>query len=300
MKLISIKYFIKEGFNNVWVNGIMSIASILVILCCMVLTGSAVLMSANISYTLKSIEGKNSITVYLEKEIKPAQALKVGEKISEIPNVLSCEYYSREEAADKYKDMMGDFFNSLQGEKNPFPDAFHITMEDLSKYEETVGKIKAVEGVKSISDRSETAKKLTELNNMVASAGFWIVVSLGVVSLFIISNTIRIAIYNRRFEINIMKSIGATNWFIRAPFIVEGITIGLISALLSTAVLKFVYAETISIINKIIPFKGLEFNELIGPVFLGFIVAGVLFGLIGGVISVSKYLRKEGGDVVAW
>ena len=300
MKLISIKYFIKEGFKNVWVNGIMSIASIFVMLCCMILTGSAVLMSANISYTLKSIEGKNSITVYLEKEIKSAEALEIGQEIAKVPNVLSCDYYSREEAADKYKDMMGDFFYSLKGDQNPFPDAFHITMADLSKYEGTVAEIKSIDGVKSVSDRSETAKKLTELNNMVASAGFWIVLSLGVVSLFIISNTIRVTIYSRRFEINIMKSIGATNWFIRIPFIVEGITIGLISALFSTIILKFVYVETISIINKIIPFRGLEFNKLIGPVFLGFVAAGILFGLMGGVISVSKYLRKEGGDVVAW
>ena len=278
----------------------MSVASILVMVCCMILTGSAVLMSANINSVLKNIEGRNSITVYLEKDVTEAQALKVGEKIAVVPNVLSCDYYSREEAANRYKDMIGSFFQSFQGSNNPFPDAFRITMEDLSKYSETADEIMSISGVKSISDRSDTAKRLTEINNLVKSAGFWIVFSLGAVSLFIISNTIRVTMYSRRFEISIMKSIGATNWFIRIPFIVEGVTIGIISALLSTVILKFVYDEIVLIINKIIPFTGLGFESMFLPVFLGFLFAGTLFGLIGGVISVSKYLKKEGGDVVAW
>lgn len=300
MKLISIKYFLKEGFKNIWLNGMMSAASILVMVCCMVLTGSAVLLSANISSTLKGIEGRNSITVYLEKEVTAGQALRVGEKIAAVPNVLTCDYYSREEAAIKYKDMMGSFFQNLQGDNNPFPDAFHITMESLAKYEGTIENIKQIEGVQSVSDRSETAKKLTELNNLVANAGFWVILSLGIVSLFIVSNTIKITMHNRRFEINIMKSIGATNWFIRIPFIVEGIIIGLISAIFSTGILKLVYDKILGIIDKIIPFKGLSFNELILPIFLSFAAAGMMVGIIGGGISVSKYLKKEGGDVVAW
>lgn len=300
MKLVSIKYFLKEGFKNVWINGIMSIASILVMVCCMVLTGSAVLMSVNISSTIKSIEGKNSITVYLQKEVTTGQSMRIGEKISKIPNISSCEYYSREEAVKKYEEMLGSLFDVLQGDENPLPDVFHITMEDLSIYEETVSSIKAVDGVESVSDRSDTAKKLTDLNNLVSNAGFWIVISLGVVSLFIISNTIKVTMYSRRFEINIMKSVGATNWFIRIPFIVEGMTIGLISAILSTGILKLVYDQIMVIINKIVPFKGIPFNDMLLPTFLSFTAVGILFGLIGGIISISRYLKKEGGDVVAW
>lgn len=300
MKAVSIKYFLKEGFKNIWINGMMSIASILVMVCCMILTGSAVLMSVNISSTLKSIEGKNSITVYLKKGVSTQEAKKVGEEISEISNILDCEYYSREEAVNKYKEMIGVAFYRFQGDENPLPDAFHITMRDLSLYEDTVFRIKEIEGVETVSDRSETAKKLTDLNNLVTNAGFWIIISLGAVSLFIISNTIRVTMYSRRFEINIMKSIGATNWFIRIPFIVEGITIGLISALISTGILNLVYYQIISIINKIIPFEGISFSVVFFPVFIGFILAGMVFGLAGGIISVSKYLKKEGGDVVAW
>lgn len=300
MKLTSIKYFVKEGFKNVWINGIMSIASILVMICCMLLTGSAVLISLNISTTLKSIEGKNSITIYLEKDVTSSQALKIGEKIQVIPNILICEYYSREEAVKKYEEMLGSLFDVLQGDDNPLPDVFHITMEDLSLYETTINEIKSIEGVDTVSDRSDTAKKLTDLNNLVANAGVWIVISLGAVSLFIISNTIKVTMYSRRFEINIMKSIGATNWFIRVPFIVEGITIGVISSFISTALLKLVYNELMKIINKIIPFQGIQFEKIILPVFLSFTLVGIAFGLIGGIISISKYLKREGGDVVVW
>lgn len=300
MKLISIKYFLKEGFKNVWINGMMSIASILVMICCMILTGSAVLMSVNISSTLKTIESRNSITVYLEQDVTSVQSAKIGEKISQLPNILDCEYYSREEAVKKYEDMLGSLFDVLQGDENPLPDVFHVTMKDLSIYEETVDSLKLVEGVNTVSDRSETAKKLTDLNNLVANAGFWIVVSLGAVSLFIISNTIKVTMYSRRFEINIMKSVGATNWFIRIPFIVEGMCIGLISAIFSTGILKLVYDQIMEIINKIIPFKGIPFEDMLLEIFLAFVVSGILFGLIGGVISISRYLKKEGGDVVAW
>lgn len=300
MRLGSIKYLVREGFKNVWVNGMMSIASVLVMVCCLILTGGAVLFSANISFTLKSIESQNSITVYLEKDIVGENSKIVGDKIKKISNVSSCNYYSGEEALNEYKDMLGDLFSQLEGSENPLPDAFHVTMDDLALYNETVSNIKAVPGVASVSDRSETAQKLTDLNRLVSTGGVWIVLSLGAVSLFIISNTIKVTMYNRRFEINIMKSVGATNWFIRIPFLIEGVVIGLISAIIATATLKFAYDELMSVVDQIIPFNWIVFSDIILYVFLGFAISGVFFGLIGGLISISRYLKKEGGDVVAW
>lgn len=300
MAINTIKYFVKEGFKNIWINGMMSVASILVMLCCMLLTGVAVLLSFNISETLKSIGKQNSITIYLKVDIGSAKASKVGEEINKIPNVLSCEYYPREEAVKKYKEFLGDFFDVLQGDENPLPDAYHVTMEDLAQYDQTVSDIKSVQGVDSVSDRSDTAKRLTSVNKFLSDAGFCIVILLGGVSLFIISNTIKLTMYSRRFEINIMKSVGATNWFIRIPFIIEGIIIGFISALLSTILLKLTYDEMVSLINNIIPFRGIPFGDMFWPIFISFSISGMIFGLLGGLISISRYLKKEGGDVVAW
>ena len=136
-------------------------------------------------------------------------------------------------------------------------------MEDLSLYDETVAKIKEIPQVDTLSDRSDAASKLTNLNNMVGTAGLWILIILSVVSLFIISNTIRVTMYSRRLEISIMKSVGATNWFIRVPFIVEGVVIGLISAGISILVLKLVYESIMSAVKQLIPFTSPSSDRLI-------------------------------------
>lgn len=300
MRISSIGYFLKEGFKNVWNNRMMSFASVLVMICCFILTGGAMLLSVNISRVLKSIEDQNVINVYLDYNITSAEARNIGEKIEKIPNVLECRYYPKEEAVKEYQEMLGSLFDVLKENENPLPDAYHVTMEDLSLYDMTASEIKKISGVDTVSDRSDTASKLTSLNNLVTNAGIWTIIALGAVSLFIISNTIKVTMYSRRFEISIMKSVGATNWFIRIPFIIEGIVIGLISAVISTAVLKFVYDELMMVINKIVPFQGIPFSSLVYYIAGSFTVAGILFGLIGGIISISRYLKKEGGDVVVW
>ena len=300
MIINSFKYFIKEGFKNIWVNRIMSAASMLVMICCMILTGSAVLFSYNVNRALKSIENRNSITVFLDKEITPAQALQVGKKIEKIDNIISCEYYSSGQAAEKYRDVLGSLYDAVCEDDNPFPESFHVTMKDLALYENTVNKIKAIPEVDTIGDRSETAQKLSNLSKTVARGGIGVICSLGLVSLFIISNTIRISLHSRRFEISIMKSVGATNGFIRAPFLIEGIIIGLVAAVVSTFILGSVYNVIWEVIEGIVPFAGVNFKNIFWRVMGGFAATGMFFGIIGSSISIRRYLSKEGGDVVAW
>lgn len=299
MKVSSLKYLLSEGFKNVWKNWMMSVASIGVLVLCLLLTGAAALFSMNISNALKSIESKNSITIYLNDEIDTDAALAIGEKIKVVPNIVSCNFYSKEQAVEKFKEELGSIFEGIK-DNNPFPHAFHVTLEDISKYNETVEKIKQIEGIDSIVNRSELFEKLTKFDNLVSISGVFIVVVLGIVSLFILSNTIRLTMYNRRFEISIMKSVGATDWFVRIPFIVEGIIIGIISAIISAVTLKFLYDILVSYINRMIPFSHIPFRSVSFPIFLAFIAAGVAFGLIGGLISISKYLKKEGGEILGW
>lgn len=295
-----LKYFIKEGFKNLWSNSIMSAASVLVMTCCMILTGGAMLISLNINKALESVEHQNSMTVFLRKDITKEEVLEAGNRIASVPNILKCDYYSSEEAIEKYKDVLGELYEIVEEGENPFPEAYHITMEDLSLYNKTISKIKAIPNVESVSDRSETAKKLSDFNRLVGQAGIWIVCSLGIVSLFIISNTIKITMHSRRFEISIMKSVGATNGFIRSPFIIEGMAIGIISAIISTVILYFVYNNMFNLISGILPFSSIEFSDIMWQVFGIFIASGILFGVVGGIISIKRYLSKEGGEVVAW
>ena len=199
-----VKYTIKEGFKNIFVNGIMSLASISVMVCCMVLTGSAVLISLNLSQMLKTVENQNSITVFLKKRVSTENTNEIEEKIKNISNILKCEYYSSSQASEKYREILGDLYGILEKGGNPFPESFHITMKDLSLYKQTVEKIEAIEEVDSISDKSEIAKKLSDLSKLISTTGLWTVCSLGIISMFIIVNTIRLTIHNRRLEISII------------------------------------------------------------------------------------------------
>ncbi len=298
MNAQSVKYLFKEGLKNIWNNRIMSFASICVLLFCLLLTGGAMLFSLNISSALDTVEKQNNITVYLDTNLSNQDAIKVGNQIKDIPNVSSCEFYSKTEAMEKYQEVLGDLFEDLQGEDNPLPDAFHVSMEDLSLYDDTVDQIENLPGISSISDRREIAQKLTGLNHLVATIGVWILIVLSAVSLFIISNTISITMYSRRLEISIMKSVGATDLFIQIPFLVEGITIGILSALLATGGLSLMYQIIISSVNQIVPFVAIKFNTLVMPILATFLSAGILFGIIGGSISIRKYLKKGGGDVI--
>ncbi len=298
MRASSIKYLIKEGFKNIWSNKLMTVASIGVLLSCLLITGSAVLFSVNVKSAIKEVENQNSFTVYLDTDVSSLEAVQVGEKIKKVDNVASCVFFSKEEAIDKYKEVLGSLFEGLQGEDNPMPDAYHISMYDLSIYEETVNKISSIDGVDTIGDRSGAVESLTRLDRLVTSIGFWIVLVLGAVSLFIVSNTISVTMYSRRLEISIMKSVGATDGFIRIPFVVEGIVIGLISAAVALAGLGALYETCMKMINQIIPFSHIDFMVMIIPVAASFVVAGILFGLIGGLISISKYLKKDGGDII--
>ena len=196
---------------------------------------------------------------------------------------------------------MGDeIFANLQGNDNPLPDAYHISMVDLSEYEQTVSEIMNINGVNSVSNRSDVAKQLTNISNLVSTLSFWIVLALTVISLFIISNTIRMTMYSRRFEISIMKSVGATNAFVRIPFIVEGMMIGLISSIISSVGLYFLYNLLMKIITDIIPFAAIPINNVIVYVSISFVIAGIVVGAIGAFISVRKYLKKEGNEILGW
>lgn len=294
MRFNIIKYLTKEGFKNVFHNSIMTLASVSVMVCCMVLTGSAFLISANLSQVLKSVENKNSITVFLEKGVSSSKTSKIEEEIKNVPNILKCEYYSSDQASEKYKEVLGGLYGILQKGGSLFPEAFHVTMQDLSLYKQTVEKLEAIDGVDSISDRSETAKKLSDLSRLVSKTGILTVCSLGVISLFIVMNTIRLTIYDRRLEIAIMKSVGATNSFIRAPFIIEGVLIGVIAALISTGILNVAYNSFVKVLDGIINFHGVYFKNIFPKILVSFLAAGSLLGMIGSLISIRRYLKKEG------
>lgn len=294
-------YLLKEGVRNVWSNRMMSLASIGVLVSCLIITGAAVLLSMNVTSVVESVGKDNQVTVFLNDDVQELEAvMEIGPEIRKLDNISDCTFYSKDEAMEQLREELGTLFTELQGEDNPLPHAFHVTMVDLSQYDDTVENITGVNGVYKVSDRSDVASKLTSLNDLVTQIGLWIVIVLGLISLFIISNSIRMTMYSRRFEISIMKSVGATDWFVRIPFVIEGVVLGLISGSISSAIIAFFYEGMIVAVQYIIPFSEIPYSEVAVKMSLSFIFMGMFVGALGAAISITRYLKMEGGEIIGW
>lgn len=278
----------------------MSIASVCVLVSCLVLTGAAALFSINVAQVVESVGDSNETTVYIKSDVSQLEAVYIGKDIEKVSNVSSATFYSKDEAFKKYKEDLGEeLFNKIE-DRNPLPDAFIVVMDDLSQYDETVADILKIDGVDSINDHRELAKKLTDISNLVNIICVGVVAALMIISIFIIANTIRATMYSRRFEISIMKSVGATNSFVRMPFLVEGMVIGLISAAVSTGGIALLYEAVMSAITSMIPFTFIPLSNVILYVAVAFVIAGVVIGFFGSFISIRKYLKKEGNEILGW
>ena len=302
MKLSSIGYLFKEGFKNIWNNRMMSLASVVVLVSCLIITGAAALISVNMSTLISKVGDDNQITVFLEKELSDLDSVRLGSEIGKIKNVESYRFNSRSDVLKEYRKSLGDdIYESMQGDGNPFGNEYKVRLKDLSKYNDTVTQIQKIEGIEKVSDRSDVAGKLTKLNYFVTIVGSWVVLILAVVTLFIISNTIKMTMYSRRFEISIMKSVGATNSFVRIPFIIEAMIIGLLSGLLASAALLGMYNPVRNAASSIIGMiadSTLTFDQIWLPALTVMSVIGIMIGLIGSIISISRYLNKEGGSII--
>ena len=300
---MKIFYLIKEGFKNIWTNRMMSLASVIVLVSCLIITGAASLISLNVTTLISKISDDDQITVYLDYDLNDLKSIKLGSQLSKISHIESYRFYSREDAIKQYEEILGNIYESMQDDGNPFGNAYKVKLADLSKYKSTVEEIKKIEGVSSVSDRSDIAGKLTKLNYFVTIVGSWVVLVLAIVTLFIISNTIKMTMYSRRYEISIMKSVGATNAFIRVPFIIEAMVIGLVSGIISAGVICGVYMPVRNAASSIIGFiaeSTFTVEQLILPIFAAMSTAGILIGLIGGFISIARYLNKEGREIIGW
>lgn len=339
MKLSSVRYLTKEGVKNVWVNRLMSLASIGVLVACMVIIGLAVLISENVNLAVGNLEKQNVVMAYMkdynwalysEKEtgdtasqdteqaeqpdqngIKQSdyvihneqEAMALCEEIEKIPNVASVTFVSSEEGLETVKGSMlegqEEYFSFLN-EENPMSCAAKITMTDMSLFDQTVNKIKELEGIDAIQSQSDLAETIAAIKNGIGVAGFWIIGILMLISLVIVSNTIRVTMYNRKLEISIMKAVGATDAFVRLPFVVEGMLIGVISALIAEGLLYFCYrVATETIVSTLRTEDIVKFGDMAWILLGIFVGIGILAGIIGSLFMISKYLRREGSEFAA-
>jgi len=233
------------------------------------------------------------------------EAKALCDAILALPNVASVDYVSSEQGLNEITDTMLDgykdhfaFLNDDYG--NPLPAAARVTMKKMDKFNETIAKIQKINGVDVVRCYDDLANKIESLKNGISVAGFWIIAILLVISLMIVSNTIRVTMYNRKLQISIMKAVGATNSFIRIPFVVEGILIGIISALLSEGILYFIYrVATESIASMLGTTSVIPFGEMMWQMLGIFMLIGIGAGALGSFFMIGKYLRKEGSEFAA-
>lgn len=301
MKGASLGYLTREGFRNIWVNRLLSLATIVVLISCLIIVGTGSLIFLNINAVLDLIESQNVVMVYVNDDADDYMTQSLGVQLEAHTNVLEVEFVPREEAFQRQIESYGDKADVLQGlSADILPDAYKVTVKNLEQFDATVSEIRVMENVIHVRENSDLASKLASIRNAVTYISIGIVAILFFVSLFIVSNTIRITIYNRRLEISIMKAVGATNAFIRWPFMVEGILLGLFSAVLGLGIQYGVYSVAAIWLGNILTELGGEivnFLDYVWVIFGMFAFIGVVIGAFGSIISLNKYL-KEHSNVV--
>lgn len=299
MKGTSLKYLTKEGLRSVWVNKLMSLASVAVLMACLVIIGLGAMIFFNISALLDNIESQNVIMVYIADSATDEETSVVGNQIKLTDNIKSCEFVPKDDAfaeLRKNSDIDPALFDGLS--ENPLPDAYKVVIENLSEYDTVVAKLSNIKGVETVRGNGDVADKLVNIRKAVTIVSVGLVVLLFVVSLFIISNTIRITMFSRKLEISIMKAVGATNWFIRWPFMIEGINLGIISCVVSFGVLTGLYAGIQKICEGLIDqFRLVSFWDYAWYILAIFAAIGILTGSVGSLISMGKYLKEQGGVI---
>ena len=301
MKLRTFRYLLSEGFKNVWSHRLMSVASSGVLMACMLMIGIVFSISANIDNYVSKIQKNAVVMVFFRDDVSREDALAATESIKNLDNISEVKFVSKEEGLSSQEDSMGEEYKEIFAilqDDNPLPDGVQITISDLEQYNQTVESIRAVNGIDIIRQRGDYVDKLVAIRSVISIIGTGVILLLLIISLAIVSNTIKITMFTRKLEINIMKAVGATNRFIRTPFVIEGMLLGIIAGVVSTGFLYFIYKlaeqtlmSSFSGLGAFVPFTKFAF-----PLLGVFILMGALVGSIGSAISIGKYLRHEGSE----
>ncbi|MDD7795655.1 permease-like cell division protein FtsX [Clostridium sp. 'White wine YQ'] len=294
MKLSSIKYFIVDAFKSIRRNRTISLASMATVLMTLLIFGVFLLAALNVGKGVQDIESKVEIKVFLKDDITMMDQRDVQIKLKEQTGVKDVNYESKEEALDKFKDQLNEYKDLLNGynsDTNPLPASFLVTLEKPEYAKDVANSVSSMTGVENIGNDQDVINKISSFTKAVRWVGVALFVILVAVSLFLIINTIKLTVFSRRREIGIMKFVGATDWFIRWPFIIEGVIIGLVGAIMSNIILFFSYKALFSLLSK-----QLITVSLVSPYYVlstmswEFILGGILIGAFGSIIALRKFL----------
>lgn len=298
MRFNTLRFLVREGVRGLSKNWFMSIASVLVLVSCLLITGCAYLVLQNIDHGMQWAYQQNVVAVYAEAGQTDEQLKALEDSLKAVPNVVEVEFKSNEQQLEEYRDEYGALFEDLEND-NPLLDAYFVHFEDLTLFNQSVTTIARLEGIDSVDYDKSMAEMTVKIRTVVVTVGGWVIGLLLVVSLFIISNTIKLTVYSRRREIFIMRSVGATQWFIRFPFMVEGVILGGLAGSVAYGLVFALYQAlgASGLLDFGSSFSLIPFSMVWWQLLVGFLAGGIITGVLGSVISISRYLKEQSDKV---
>ena len=297
---LNVNYLTKMGLRNLISNRSMTASSVSVLTACLLLIGVSLMILFNIQSMVTQVEAQNVVVVFVKDNCDEAQTSQVGTDLRNISNIASVEFVSKDEAyvdqLESYGVEVEPFLNLLE---NPLPDCYHVTVKDLSTFDITLASINNVQNVSSVRESRELVSQISALKTSVSAICAIIVILLFVVSIFIITNTIRITMVSRKIDIQVMKSVGATDRFVRWPFMVEGVVIGVMSSVLAlglTYLIERLEGNALSSFISIFGAGTVSIFTYWPYITAGYLITGILMGVFGSIITMAKYLKKEGSE----
>lgn len=286
-------YLLKQGVKNIFTHGFMSFASITIIIACLLIMGSFSLLTLNIDSIIDELQSQNNVLAYVDETLSESEARALQSRVEAVDNVATAEFVTREEAMDNFE---SDYEENLFENIDPtvFRHRFVITLDDLALMKDTQAALRSVDGIAKVTAHLDYAEKFITFRNIVSIVSLILIVILVIVSLFIMTNTIKLATFGRREEIAIMKMVGATNAFIRLPFVIEGFVLGAVGGGVAYLLQWGIYSV---LTDKIMSGMAsgildvLPFSAVALPVLLVFLAVGILVGVFGGLNAIRNYLK---------
>ncbi|QUH25678.1 permease-like cell division protein FtsX [Serpentinicella alkaliphila] len=297
MKIKTFRYMFKQGIIGIWRNRGMSLASVTTVAASLMILGVIITLVLNINGVAFMLQNQfDTIQVYLEDEIPVEQITSIGVEIGKIEGIANIEFVSKEQALQTFKNGWGEQGYLLESlESNPLPNSYVIHLEKIENADMVVSELSKLSGIDEVKYYKDIIDNLLRIAQYIRRFGWALISILIVIAMFIISNTIKLTLNARRQEVNIMKYVGATNWFIRWPFIIEGIILGFIGALVSTVIINFTYQSAFELITTrvyvILSSYMILPTDMLPRVIVMFTVIGCGVGALGSIISLRKHLK---------
>lgn len=292
MRKFSIKYAFSQAFQGLWRNGVMTVASLAVLMSCLVVIGGFALLVANINLNLNSLGNLTQIVAFAADDLDEMQLAQLESKINALDNIDTVTHVTKSEALAQLKAQDAEAYKYVNEENNPLSDEFIITYKDTSKVVDLDYALRHMEGLKKVNNRLDLASQLESFRSGIILIFTWFLVVLVVVTVFIIVNTIKLSVYARRHEITVMRYVGATGTFVMMPFMIEGVLIGLVSAIaayfIEWSFYRYIEQKVVSDLQML---SFLSFGDVYSRVLIGFIGLGIVTGIIGSTLSMRKYMK---------